>query len=310
MPEPLISARLLHQLEQLELVARRRSRSAGRGERQSRARGQSVDFADYRSYVLGDDLRHLDWNLLGRLDRLFVKLYQEERELPVQLFVDASESMLFGTPTTKFDLARRVAAALSYVALCGFDRVSVRFFPEPSADVEGASGPRSAETSRRRALIGVRGKRAALSFFADLARVTPGGAADFNTALRRAALQVRQPGAAIVLSDLLDPQGYREGLDALVARGFHVSVVQILAPEELDPTTFGDLRLTDAETRAEQEVTFGKYRLKAYRQVVENYTQTLREYCRGRGIRFFRTRSDTALETLLLREMRQAEVLG
>ncbi len=236
MPDPLLSARLLHQLEQLELVARRRSRSAGRGERQSRARGQSVDFADYRSYVLGDDLRHLDWNLLGRLDRLFIKLYQEERELPVQIFVDASESMLFGSPT-KFDLARRVAAALGYVALCGFDRVSVRFFPEPPPDSQGSPGRASSEHSRRRALVGVRGKRAALSFFTDLARVTPGGAAEFDGALRRAALQVRQPGAAIVLSDLLDPRGYRGGLDALVARGFHVSVVQILAPEELDPTT-------------------------------------------------------------------------
>lgn len=326
-PDPLLSARLLHQLEQLELVSRRRSRSAGRGERQSRSRGQSVDFADYRSYVLGDDLRHLDWNLFGRLDRLFIKLYQEERELPVQIFLDASESMLFGAPA-KFDFARRLAAALGYVALCGFDRVSVRVFPEPDAGTDpdasagdpvvldgllaGGGGRRrvGAEAARRMALLGVRGKRAALSFFADLAQVTPGGAASFNDAIRRAALQVRQPGAAIVLSDLLDPQGYSGGLDALVARGFHVNVVQILAPEELEPTTFGDLRLADAETGAEQEVTFGKYRLKAYRQVVENYTQKLREYCRGRGLRFFRTRSDAALEGVLLRDLRRAEVLG
>ena len=308
----MLSSSLLRQLEQLELVARRRSRSAGRGERRSRARGQSVEFADYRNYVAGDDLRYLDWNLYGRLDRMFLKLYVEERELPVQVFLDASESMTFGVPT-KFDFARRVAAALGYVALCGFDRVTVRVFPEPTPEADAGSGAgagAAAEVAVRAALRGVRGKRAALTFFDNLSRVRPGGPADFNEALRRAALEVRQAGAAVVLSDLLDPRGYAAGLDALVGRGFHLHVVQILAPEELQPTTFGDLRVVDAETAAEQEVTFGKYRLKAYRQVVENYTQTLREFCRRRGIRFFRATSDTAIETLLLKELRQAAVLG
>ena len=146
MADALLTASLLRQLEQLELQARRRSRSAGKGERRSKARGQSVEFADHRNYVAGDDLRYLDWNLYGRLDRLFVKLYEEERELPVQIFLDASESMGFGTPS-KFELARRVAAALGYVALCGFDRVSVRVFPEPSADPEAGEAGLAAAVS-------------------------------------------------------------------------------------------------------------------------------------------------------------------
>lgn len=305
-PPNLLTPGMLRQLEQLELQARRRSRSSGRGERRSKARGQSVEFADHRSYVAGDDLRHLDWNLYGRLDRMFVKLYEEERELPVQIFLDASESMTFGTPP-KFELARRLSAALGYIALCGFDRVTVRVFPSALPDDEGRA---VAEMARRGALRGVRGKKSALTYFDNLARVTPGGVADFNESLRRGALEVRQAGAAIVLSDLLDPRGYEQGLDALVARGFHLHVVQILAPEELNPATFGDLRLVDSETGAEQEVTFGRYRLKAYRQVVENYTQKLREYCRGRGIGFFRACSDTSLETLVLKELRQGQVLG
>src|SRR5690606_12995792 len=131
--QTLLTAKLLRQLEQLELAARRRSRSAGRGERSSKARGQSVEFADFRSYVAGDDFRYLDWNLFGRLDRLFIKLYEEERELPVQVFLDASESTNFGTPT-KFDFARRLAAAIGYIALCGFDRVTVRVFPDPEPE--------------------------------------------------------------------------------------------------------------------------------------------------------------------------------
>src|SRR5437867_13095782 len=125
----LLTPELLRRLEQFQLLARRRAKSSLKGERRSKARGQSVEFADYRNYVAGDDFRYLDWNLYGRLDRLFLKLYEEERELPVTVFLDASESMTFGEPR-KFDFARQVAAAVGYVALCGFDRVSVAAFPD------------------------------------------------------------------------------------------------------------------------------------------------------------------------------------
>ena len=326
----LLSPQLLHQLEQFQLLAVRRARSAARGERRSRARGQSVEFADYRNYSPGDDFRRLDWNLFGRLDRLFLKLYEEERELPVRIFLDASESMNFGEPR-KFDFARQLAAAIGYVALCGFDRVSVLPFPDRSnpparpgssamagagAGVGAGAGPGGgtslspAEAAARGALRLARGRKSALGFFRNLETLTAGGPGRLNEALRRGALEARQPGVAIVLSDLLDPEGYEAGLSTLVARGFQVNVIQILAPEELDPTTFGDLRLVDAETGAAEEVTFGRFRQKAYRQTVENYLQRLREYCTARGIRCFNTRSDANLNDLLLRQLRTAEVWG
>src|SRR6266850_149397 len=124
---------LLRRLEQFQLLARRRAKSSAKGERRSKARGQSVEFADHRNYSIGDDFRYLDWNLFGRLEKLFLKLYEEERELPVTIFLDASQSMAFGEPR-KFDFARQVAAAAGYVALCGFDRVSVIAFPNSPAD--------------------------------------------------------------------------------------------------------------------------------------------------------------------------------
>src|SRR5205807_6320605 len=135
------------------------------GERRSKARGQSVEFADYRNYVAGDDFRYLDWNLYGRLDRLFLKLYEEERELPVTVFLDASESMTFGEPR-KFDFARQVAAAVGYVALCGFDRVSVVTFPDISQEpaTESDLKPRPQELAARGALRPVRGRNWALQF--------------------------------------------------------------------------------------------------------------------------------------------------
>src|SRR5271163_2045648 len=138
MSNPLLTPELLRRLEQFQLLAARRAKSTSRGERRSKARGQSVEFADHRNYTAGDDFRYLDWNLYGRLDRLFLKLYEEERELPVRIFLDASESMTFGAPP-KFDFARRIAAAAGYVALCGFDRVTVHIFPELSPPIEGVN---------------------------------------------------------------------------------------------------------------------------------------------------------------------------
>src|SRR5213075_1325092 len=173
----LLTPELLRRLEQFQLLAARRAKSSARGERRSRARGQSVEFADYRNYVAGDDFRHLDWNLYGRLDRLFLKLYEEERELPVRIFLDASESMIFGEPR-KFDFARQVAAAIGYVALCGFDRVSVVVFP----DIAGQSAVRGG-------LRAVRGRKSALSYFQNISKLKAEGPATLNAALRRRALE-------------------------------------------------------------------------------------------------------------------------
>jgi uncharacterized protein (DUF58 family) len=309
MSDSLLTPELLRRLEQFQLLAARRAKSSAKGERRSRARGQSVEFADYRNYVHGDDFRYLDWNLYGRLERLFLKLYEEERELPVRIFLDASESMTFGEPR-KFDFARQVAAAIGYVALSGFDRVSVIPFPNQTNDANTDPGARIAELAARGALRAVRGKRSAIQFFQNLGTLTAGGAANLNEALRRGALEARQAGVAVVLSDFLDPAGYESGLNALVGRGFQVDLVQILAPDELSPSTFGDLRLVDSESGATQEVTFGRFRLKAYRQTVQNFMQRLREFCQARGINFFTASSNTDLQDLLLKQLRKAEVWG
>jgi uncharacterized protein (DUF58 family) len=295
---PLISPELLRRLEQFQLLAARRAKSSAKGERRSKARGQSVEFADYRNYVAGDDLRYLDWNLYGRLERLFLKLYEEERELPVRIFLDASESMTFGEPR-KFDFARQIAAAIGYVALCGFDRVTVIPFGNNPDNVVTAGSLRA-----------VRGRKSSLQFFQNLGKLSARGDATLNDALRRGALEARQAGVAVVLSDFLDPAGYDKGLTALVGRGFQVNCVQILSPDELAPTTFGDLRLVDSESGAMQEVTFGKFRLNAYQQTVQNFIQKIREFGAARGINFFSVSSAMPLEELLLKQLRTAEVWG
>ena len=219
--------------------------------------------------------------------------------MPVRIFLDASESMTFGEPR-KFDFARQVAAGVGYVALCGFDRVSVIAFPsaecgvrntESSSAVLSPDTPHSAlrtppEAAARGAIRSGRGKKAPMQFFQNISALAAGGPANLNEALRRGALEARHSGVAVVLGDFLDPAGYEVGLNALVGRGFQVNVVQILAPEELNPTTYGDLRLVDSESGAMQEVTFGKFRLKAYQHTVQNFIQRLREFCSGRGVHF------------------------
>lgn len=296
MPSALFNPQLLRRLEQFQLVARRLARSSAKGERRSRARGQSVEFADFRNYSQGDDLRYLDWNLYGRLDRLFIKLYEEERELPVTILLDASESMNFGTPT-KFDFARQVAAAVGYVALCGFDRVSVQVLPAQTENFPVLGELRT-----------VRGRRSATRFLNSLEALRPGGQFSFNESLRRVALETRQSGVAVVLSDFLDPAGYEEGLKTLVGRGFHVNALQVLAHEEVEPETFGELRVVDSESGATQEVTFGRYRLKAYQKSVRLFCGRLKEFCRARGVSYFRTTSDADLEALLLKQLREADI--
>src|SRR6478735_1441400 len=192
MANALLTPELLRRLEQFQLLARRRAKSSARGERRSKARGQSVEFADHRNYVAGDDFRYLDWNLYGRLDRLFLKLYEEERELPVTIFLDASESMTFGTPP-KFDFARQIAAAVGYVALCGFDRVTVYTFPDldmhnPELDRQTLSN----EAAARGGLRQVRGRKSSMQYFQNISALTARGVCDFNQSLRRGALEARQ----------------------------------------------------------------------------------------------------------------------
>lgn len=295
METALLSADLLRRLERLQLAARRWAKSSLRGERRSRARGHSIEFADYRSYVAGDDFRRLDWSLYGRLDRLFLRLYEEERELPVTVFLDASESMAFGEPA-KFLFARQVAAAVCYAALCWLDRAAVWVFPK-----------RRENRGLKLPLRSVRGRQSSLRLLENLSALSAGGLSDFNDDLKRGALEAVGGGMAVVLSDFLCHTGYEAGIKALLARGCQVTAVQVLSLEEIRPSSFGDLKFVDAETGAAQEVTFGKYRLSRYQASANAYIERLAGFCRRRGVGFWSVSSASSLEDLLLKQLREGE---
>src|SRR5213594_2960483 len=220
------SPEFLAQLERLSLLSRRAFRGSVRGERRSPRRGHSVEFADYRAYGVGDDLRYVDWNIYGRLDRLHVKLFVDEEDLCLHLLVDASASMGFGAPS-KLYYAVRLAAALGFVGLVNFERVGLGVLRERVAE----GWPPT------------RGRAQVLPLMEFLARVEPGGVTGIDDGLANYAQRAREPGLVVLVSDLLDPAGYERGIRALLERRFDVHVVHLVDPEEMNPTMGGDLRL-------------------------------------------------------------------
>lgn len=279
----------MHRLESLELMSHRILRGRLKGERRSQRKGQSVEFADYRNYVVGDDLRFIDWNTYARLDRLFIKLFQEEEDLHFYVLVDDSESMNFGRPT-KLYYAKQVAAALGFIALVHSDRVCVETFQQPAAQ-------RS---------VPLRGRPALWRLLRRAESIEP-VASQYSMAesVKNFCLRHPRTGVVIVCSDLLDKQGYEEALRLLIARRFEVYVIQTLSPEELNPELAGDLKLVDAEDADVAEVTASRPLLERYRKTLNAFVGGIRSYCARRGITYLLANTGEPFEPLITTYLRQ-----
>ncbi len=287
-PQTLLDPQFLARLEQLELVSRKIFVGRMKGERRSKRKGQSVEFADYRNYVVGDDLRHLDWNLFGRLDRLFIRLFMEEEDLHVYLLIDNSLSMGFGSPT-KLQYAAQVAAALGFVGLVNMDRVVVEAFNDRLTQ----------------SLPATRGRRGLWRVLDFLAKLEPAGPSDLRRALRAFSIKCSGKGVVILLSDFMDKGGYEEALRYLVARQLDVYAIQVLSREEIEPEIVGDLKLVDVEDDDAAEITVTAPLLKRYRQNLAAYRAALSEFCSRRGIAYLFTSNQVPFERLVLNYLRQ-----
>ena len=275
-------------LERLELLARRLLRGLLRGDRTASRRGRGLEFHDFRSYRPGDDFRHIDWNIYARLDQLFLKVHASEEDLTLHLLVDASASMGFGEPS-KFDHARRLAAALACIALHNFDRVGVSAFA-------GSLGASLAPSKSRHHLASLLGFLAALPC---------AGVTAFGPSLRAFATRMRHPGIAILISDLLGAEDAQDGIDALRSGGHDVVVIQLLAESEIDPPYEGALRMADAETGDELEVTVDDALRRAYRRRLDGRLREIESYCRRQGVEYLRASTAIAFEDIVLRCLRQ-----
>lgn len=265
--EPLLSPETLGRLERLELVTRKIFRGQLKGERRSRRKGQSVEFADYRNYVAGDDLRFIDWNLYARLDKLFLRLFQEEEDLHFFALLDSSPSMMFGDPT-KFRFAKKMAAALGYIGLCRSDRIKIEVLTEQALPPSAA----------------LRGKGNLWKLMKQLETLPTTSHTSLEAGVKRFCIRNSGKGIVVLLSDLMDKSGYQNAIRALVARQYDVYVIQILSPEELKPDLTGDLQLIDCEDGSAADVSVSPRLLERYQANLKSFLGEIRQFCSRRGI--------------------------
>ena len=283
----------LRQLERLLLLLRSPVRGGLKGGRRSVKRGQSVEFADYREYSLGDDLRQLDWNVLARLEKLFVKLFIEEEDVTITLLLDGSASMATGRPD-KLQFAKRAAAALGYIGLASEDKVHVSVL--------------GGRTARRRTAL--RGSGRALRLLSELSGIgSADGPTDLVAAARHAAAQLSGRGVIVLISDLLDPAADKV-IRELASTRSELIVLHVLSPDELDPPLEGDLRLVDAETGASVDVTADLATIDAYRERLAAWKESFAQLAARRRATYVDLATDTPLNELIFAELRRRRVLG
>jgi len=288
----LLDPEFMNRLERLDIVSRKIFAGRMKGERRSKRKGQSVEFADYRNYVVGDDLRFLDWNIYGRLERLFIKLFFEEEDLHVGVLLDASKSMDYGDPA-KALYAKRVAAAIAYIGLVNYNRVTLcgwsdRFGPE---------------------LVGVRGRHQISKVLGYLIDLEPGGVGNLTAACRQFAIRHPQRGIVLLLSDFLDKGGYEAGLRYLIGRKYDLYAVQLLSPQEIEPELLGDLRLRDIEDGDLAEITVSRPLLNRYKQNLNAYCGYLRDFCSRRDVTYLFTSTGVPFDKLVLTYLRRRGLL-
>jgi uncharacterized protein (DUF58 family) len=283
----------LRQLERLGVLMKQPARGGLKGGRRSVKRGQSVEFADYRDYALGDDLRQLDWNVYARLERLFVKLFVEEEDVTITFLLDASPSMAFGRPE-KLLFAKRAIAALGYIALAGEDRVVLTAL--------------TGRTARRQS--GLRGAGRVFRLLGNLSAIQPvEGPTDLLASARHAGAQLSGRGVVVLLSDLLDPSSERV-LRELAATGSELIVLHVLSPDELDPQLEGDLKLVDSESGERIDVTVDLATIDDYKARLAAWQDGLADVATKRRASYVPLSSDVNLNDLVFAELRRRRVVG
>ena len=293
-PQTLLDPSFLKKLEALSLVSKRVFAGQTKGERRSLKRGSSVEFADFREYSLGDDLRYVDWKAYGRLEKLFLKLFVEEEDLSIHLLIDTSQSMDFGSPLTKADYARRVAAALGYIALSEYDRVLLSSFSQTLGE----------------RMPPLRGKPGIFPFFQFLETKLPIGRRD---PVRRRPVplrfaQAKNVGIAVVLSDFFDPT-HVQGIKALLSRRFQVVLIHVLDEEEVHPTLTGDLRLIDSETGVAREVSISPHLLAQYEAQLVSFCGGLQTLSNRYNMDYVRASTGVPFEDVILKFLRTGGLL-
>jgi len=279
-------------LDGLDILSRKVLQGKLQGERRSKRRGEGVEFADHRPYVVGDDLRFVDWNVFGRLDQLFMKIFLEEQDLSLQVLLDASASVAEGEPAKAMAI-KRLGAALAYVGLVNNNRVTVSKFADGLI----------AQVAHMRG-------RNYIHRLADfLLTGDDEGPTRFDDACRQLVAGRVGSGVMVVISDFLFKQGYDSGLRRLVSGRYDLYVLQVLSPQELVPDLSGDLKLIDAEDGDEAEVTISAAMIEYYKRTLAAYCGELKDFCRKHGATYALVKSSDPVEPLMLNYLRRRGLL-
>ena len=281
-------------LEVLAIVSRRLARGRTRAERRSTKTGSGIEFADHRQYAPGDDFRYLDWNLYARTGRLLLRLYEEEEDLSVYVLLDVSRSMEFGTGTTKLDYAKRIAAALSYIALANLDRVSIVAYTD---DVAARMAP-------------TRGKRRIFKAFDFLRPLRADGRTSSGAAMKTFVSQNKRRGVAIVISDLYDNVDFETGINTLRYNKFEPYVIQVFDPVEVRPPIHGDVRLIDNETGEHREVTITPRVLDRYVAAHARYRARIEDFCTQKQVPYHAIETSVPFDQAILDILRRGGLLA
>ena len=288
--QTLLAGSFLQRLERLSLVTRRRVSGQGKGDRRSIRKGTSIEFVDYRHYTPGDDPRSVDWNIFRRSGNLYVKQFEEEEIVTAHILVDVSRSMDWGTPS-KLQFAARLAAALGYIVLTGNSKLVV-------TSLSGATATSFGPAWGRRSVGGL------IEF---LQRERGHGETDLDAALESYARRAGS-GQAILISDLLTPK-FEQGIRRLLDRRFEVTVLHVLAPEEVNPPMSGDLTLIDRESGNEVPITLNQEALDRYEERFRTWTRALESFCARHDVIYQRIQSAERLEVVLFDHLRRRGVL-
>ncbi len=291
--QQLLTSGFMTRLDRLDLLSRKLLAGKLKGERRSKRRGQSVEFADYRNYVVGDDLRFIDWNIYARLDKLFLKLFMEEEDLSLYILVDVSKSCDFGQPH-KATYLKQVAAALGYVGLVNYNRVTVAAMGQ---SLVAESGP-------------LRGRRSLPKMLDFIQKLPCAGQSRLAEACRQFALRHRAKGVCVVLSDFFDKDGYEQGLKYLAGGRYDLFAVQILSPQEIDPDLQGDLKLKDIEDGDSAEVSIQPQLIEKYKKNLNAWCLGLKQYLSRRGGTYLFSSTAVPFDTLVLQYLREKKLLG
>ncbi|MBH17002.1 MAG: DUF58 domain-containing protein [Acidobacteria bacterium] len=290
--DELFDGEFLKKLEYLHIVSKRAFAGQFRAERRAKKRGSGLEFADHRAYSPGDDFRRVDWRAYQRLEKLLLRLFEEEQDLPIYLFIDCSRSMADGRPT-KLAYACQIAAALCYIGLAHLDRVTLA----PYTDHLG------------RELSSQRGKGQIFKVFKFLGQLASGGTTDAKAAFEKFCRGKRPRGISVVISDFLDPRGFETGLNLLRFSHHDIFAIHVVSQADSEPELSGDLQLVDVETGSTHDIAATPSLLSAYQHVYAEFCSEVEGFCAKYQLGYVRTQTEVPFEDVILQVFRQNRFL-